>query len=102
MIRTRKAPAARREEILAAALVLAESVGYRTMTRAQVAESAGVCRSLVRHYFGSLEGLRGAVLQAAIDRGSLRVVGQAVALGDPLTSGLSAGLRAEALAALAG
>lgn len=102
MSRTRKAPAVRREEILAAALALAESVGYRSMTRSQVAEAAGVCTSLVRHYFGSLEGLRGAVLGEAIERGRLVVVGQGVAMGDPLTSNLSAGLRAEALGALAG
>lgn len=62
--RRRLAPDDRRQEILDAARRLFAERPYRSVTTAEIAEAAGVARSLVHHYFG---GIRGVFLAAAAD-----------------------------------
>jgi AcrR family transcriptional regulator len=62
--RRRLAPDDRRQEILDAARPLFAQRPYLSVTTAEVAEAAGVARSLVHHYFG---GIRGVFLAVAAD-----------------------------------
>ena len=76
MKRTRMEPAERRKLVLDAALDLAETGNYLTMTRNQVAEAAGISGSHIHHLFGSTGGMRAAVLNEAILQENLAVIGQ--------------------------
>jgi AcrR family transcriptional regulator len=60
----RLAPDDRRQEIVEAARRLFAMRPYRSVSTAEIAEQAGVARSLVHHYFG---GIRGVFLAVAGD-----------------------------------
>jgi len=60
--RRRLPPEARREEILLAARKLFSERPYTSVSTADVAEAAGVARSLVHHYFGGIRELMLAVI----------------------------------------
>jgi AcrR family transcriptional regulator len=62
--RRRLAPDDRRQEILGVARVLFAQRPFRTVSTAEIAEAAGVARSLVHHYFG---GIRGVFLAVAAE-----------------------------------
>ena len=55
--RTRLAPAARREEILATAARLFAERGFEAVSASEVAREAGVTPGLLNHYFGGKAGL---------------------------------------------
>src|SRR6478672_10910450 len=75
----RLSPEARRSQIVDAARTLFAGRPYGTVTTADVADAAGVARSLVHHYF---EGIRGVFLAAALDVvGANRETWLAVTLG---------------------
>lgn len=98
---TRKAPAARKEQILAVALVLAEADGYQRITRDGIAAAAGLSGPTVQYHFGTMAQLRRDLMRYAIRQNSLRVIGQGVACGDAQAGKLNEELRAAALAELA-
>lgn len=98
---TRKAPAVRKEQILAVALVLAEADGYQRVTRDEIAHAAGLSGPTVQYHFGTMAQLRRDLMRYAIRRNSLRVIGQGVASGDAQTAKLSEEVRLAALAELA-
>ncbi len=56
-VRTRKAPAERSAEILAAATLLAREQGLSALTLRAVAERAGVASGLIAHYQPSMDDL---------------------------------------------
>ena len=62
--RRRLAPDARRRDIVLAARALFAERPYAEVTTADVAQAAGVARSLVHHYFG---GIRGVFLAVVAD-----------------------------------
>ena len=97
MKRTRMEPAERRKLVLDAALDLAESGNYLTMTRNEVGEAAGISGSHIHHLFGSTGGLRNAVLAEAIERDRLAVVAQGIIAKDPIATTAAIGLRKRAL-----
>lgn len=79
----RLGPDVRREQIVAAALDVAEDVGYTQMTREQIGVRAGVTGTLVAHYMGTMPNLRRAVMRAAVAQGRAAVVAQGLAARDP-------------------
>jgi len=81
--KTRVNPELRRALILSLALEHAERVGWNTITRGGVAIAANVSAGTVTHYFGTIDGLRDAVLCEAITRGRPRVVAQALSVSHP-------------------
>lgn len=74
-------PAARKDDILAAALPLAEVKGYENLTRNEVAQAAGVSGPTVMYHFGTVGALKAAIVRYAVEKESLRVVAQAVIAG---------------------
>lgn len=92
--------AARDEQILTAALALAETGNYRDLTRAAVAAAADVSPGTVSNWAGDMDGLRGMVMAAAVTRHVLAVVAQGLAVRDPIALAAPDGLKADALATL--
>lgn len=76
----RLSPGERKTEILAQAYGQALEEGLHTVTRASVANALGVSDGLISRYFGTVLGLRDAVLaRAVIDKG-LDIVADAIEL----------------------
>lgn len=84
MASKRMAPAERTEQILQAAIRVAEVKGYSKINRLQVVEElkGEVTDGLVSRYFGQRAQLREAVRKAGLARGNLTIIAQALALGD--------------------
>jgi AcrR family transcriptional regulator len=74
-------PEARREQILAAALKIANDTGYSSLTRDAVAQSAGVATGQVNHIFNTMTQLRRAVMRAAVHRELRPIIAQGLAEG---------------------
>lgn len=88
--------------ILAAALELAAAGNYRDLTRAAVAQAAGVSPGTVSNYAGDMDGLRAKVMVEAVRSGAwLGVVAQGLAARDPIALAAPEAVRTAALATLA-
>lgn len=70
------------------------------MTLDEIAEGIGVKRPTLIHYFGSMQGLRDAVVLAAVEFRDLGVIAQALASNDPLADDIDAELRERAALSL--
>lgn len=81
-LRTRLKPEVRREQILAAALHIASTTGFNSLTRDGVAEQAGVATGQVNHIFNTMNQLRRAVMRAAVHREIKPIIAQGLAAGD--------------------
>lgn len=91
----------RNRAVLDAALRLAGQRGYRNITRQQVADEAQVAVGSVNNAFGTMDGLRDAVMAAAVERSLPAIVAQGLADRHPAALNASAELRGAALASLA-
>lgn len=98
MKQTRMKTAARKEDILAAALQLAEEGGYLTVTRNDIAAAAQVSGPTLHYHFGTMAQLRRDLMRYAIRVGSSRVIAQGVVAGDPQAMKLDEATRKAALA----
>lgn len=90
----------RKTRILAAALPVAVSLGYKNVTRSVVAKAAEVAENTIQHHFGSIPKLKEAILAYAIEKRNLEVIAQAVVARDPAVSDLPDRLKARALATM--
>lgn len=79
----RLTPAARKADLLDAALVVAMREGYDRMTRESIAAHAKASPGLVSHHLGTMPQLRRAVMRAAVVRGVAEIVARGLALKDP-------------------
>ena len=92
----RKDPAVRRQEILAAAVELAEESGYLSLTHPKVAGRVEVSPSLVRKYYVDKSKLREAVMVEAVRLEVVEIVLQGLAAKDPIAHDAPATLKAAA------
>lgn len=72
------------DRILSAAARLATAVGYRHLTRRDVAANAGVWPATISQRWGTMPEFRAAVLRHAVARGMLAVIAQGLAARDPI------------------
>lgn len=93
MTRRRADPAIRRQEILDAAIKIAKVYGYLYMRRNDVAEEARASTGLISHYFVSMDGLKTAVLEAALEKEIVPILAQALSMGDITTQSLTPALK---------
>lgn len=95
MAKTRMAPEDRKEQLLCAAIKIAEQVGYNKINRLMIVKELGgeVTDGLVNRYFGQRHSLRMAVLYAGIERENLTILAQGLALGDTYARKAPAALR---------
>lgn len=85
--------ARRRAELLAAALPLAAQHGYDRISRAMVAEAAGVAPTLINFYFRHMSVFRSELIAWAIRHSQVDVVAQAMLAGHPAAATVPAALR---------
>jgi DNA-binding transcriptional regulator YbjK len=67
-------PTIRRNEILQAALSVAERVGCKQLTRIQVAQKARCAESLISSYFGTMTQFRRTIMRAAVKTKNLKII----------------------------
>jgi AcrR family transcriptional regulator len=91
--RRRLAPDARRRAIVHAARTLFAERSYGDVTTADVAQAAGVARSLVHHYFGGIRGVFLAVVgDGAVALADVRTAGPETPLDERLARNVAAAL----------
>lgn len=73
---------AKKEDILAAALPLAEANGYTKVTRDQIGQAAGCGGTVLHYHFGTMAAFRRELMRYAVARGSYAVIAQGLAAGD--------------------
>ncbi len=86
-------------KILKAALALAESKGLRNATREEIAKRAGVGDRVVSYHFGTIPQLwEEVVLHAcAAPEQHLKIIAQALVLGDPRAKMLDSSIKSLAM-----
>lgn len=77
----RLSPGERKDEILDTAFAQAQANGLGNVTRASVANALGISDGLISRYFGTVLGLRDAVLAKAVVEVDAEVVADALELG---------------------
>jgi len=93
---SRANPVLRKASILASAIALACEWDYRTITRDDVAERAGVSPTLVTRYFETMDVLRAEIMEAAIRKDIPQLVAQGLAVGDSIAATASQALKRRA------
>ncbi len=91
----------RNRTVLEAAIGLAEQHGMQAVTRPRVARESGLALGTVSNAFGSMDGLRDAVMAAAVDREILPVIAQGLAERYPAAVNAHPDLKSRALAKIA-
>lgn len=91
----------RNRAVLDAAIAMAGERGFAAITRDGVAERAGVAAGSVNNAYGNMDGLRDAVMAAAVERELVDIVGQGLAAGHTAARAAPEDLKARALAKLA-
>lgn len=92
--------AARRDDILSAAVRLSATKGYLHVTRDDIALAAGCSPALVSNCLGTMVQLRRAIMGAAIANEVLPVIAQGLAAKDKRAQKVSVELQKHALATL--
>lgn len=88
-------------QILAAALQVAQRVGYNALTREDVAQHAGIPKSLVSYHVGTMDQFRRDIIREALRIECLPVIAQGLALKDPRCRKAPKELKTRALKSLA-
>jgi AcrR family transcriptional regulator len=96
----RKDPILRREEILITAIMLACRIGYKSITREQVAKVAGTSCALVTRYFTTMEHLKKMVVKTSVDREFFPVIAQAINVSELSVNSLKPKLKAKVMSFL--
>jgi AcrR family transcriptional regulator len=97
----RLAPDVRSGQILDAAVKLARRVGWRKLTRDNIAKAANVSTGLVSNYFGSMDNMRDEVMKVAVRDSILPVIAQGVADRNKVAMRAPAAVRQKAVANMA-
>ncbi len=86
----------RRRRLLLAAAQEAVETGFHAMLRRAIAKRAGVANGTINHEFGTMAGLRDALIMDAIENRNLPVLAQGLACGHPRAKEAPEHLRMEA------
>lgn len=99
----RMTPADRKQQILAAAVKLAEKDGFQTVTGDKVAAELNISKQLVFSYFGNMKKLRNAIVRAAVVAKPpvLAIVAQGLAAGNSEAKRAPEDVRKKAIALMA-
>ena len=101
---------ARRDQILSAAIIIAEKDGYEAITRDTVAIVAGCANGQVNRVFNTMNQLRRAVIRHAVqklksnprDKTMLQIVGKGIASNESAALTAPKGIKQAALNSLMG
>lgn len=89
-----------KEHILDTAYKMAQRDGFAAITRDGVAAEAGVAMGSVNHHYGTMQVLRDAVMQRAVEEEQLELIAQGIAMGDNVAKTATLALRKRALTTL--
>lgn len=89
-----------KEHILDTAYKMAQRDGFAAITRDGVAAEAGVAMGSVNHHYGTMQVLRDAVMQRAVEEEQLELIAQGIAMGDNVAKSAPLELRQRALTTL--
>lgn len=81
MTRIRLQPDDRKQQLMEAALVLANKYGIKALTRVAIAAETGTTDGLVNRYFGNRAKMRAEVIAEAVKRKHVRTVAWALTQG---------------------
>ena len=73
----------RKEEILLAAIPVAERKGYTNVTRDDIAEAVGISGPGILYHFKTMRQFRSSLMRYAVKNQTLRVIAQGLVLRDP-------------------
>ncbi len=90
----------RRRKLIAAGVAEAAAVGFLNMKRNAIAARAGLANGSINHEFGSMDGMREAIMREAVAGGHVGIVAQGLACGHPIAKEAPEGVRAEAVRTL--
>lgn len=93
----RKKSEVRKEDILAKALKLAETKGYRDVTREEITTAAGVSGPVVNYHFGTMTQFQRDLMRYAVRHENLAVIAQGLCARDPQARKASEELRRRAV-----
>ena len=91
----------RNSAVLEAAVTIARDSGFASLTRDGIAEEAGVGAGSVNNAYGTMDGLKKAVMAACVEREHLSVIAWGIANGYEAAKAAPEELRKRALASLA-
>lgn len=97
--KSRLNPNLRADHIILSGLSLAEQIGFSNLTRDKVAEAAGVTGGLVGTYF-PFSDLKHKVMLEAVERRSVKVLAEGMALDHPAALDIPNDLKSEVIAYL--
>ena len=83
--------------ILRSAVRLAESEGFTNITRDGVATAARVACGLINYHFKTMDDLRDAIIQYAVDESILTLIAQGIVYGHPIAVNAPDGIKLKAL-----
>jgi len=75
--RIRRHPDESRARILDEAIKQAEKVGYKHISRSEIARNLGISRSLINTYFGTAKAFERLIVKEAVARKNTRIIAQA-------------------------
>lgn len=96
----RKKPSARKDELLEAGLMVAQTKGFQKVTRDDIAAVVGVTGAAVQYHFSTMGSLRTALVRRAVKTENYVVIAQAIVATHPSVSKASRELREAALNSL--
>ena len=73
--------ARRKEQVLMVAVEVSKTVGYKNVTREQIADKAGISKGLITNYY-SMDQLRVAIMKYAVKNSIAEIVSQGIANQD--------------------
>lgn len=101
--KTRTNSTLRKEQLISSALDCFEKTDkpFMKVTRADIAEEAGVSEPLITHHLGTMVDLRRDIIRHAIKQERLKIIAQGLAAGDPHARKAPQELKDRAVALLA-
>lgn len=90
-------PEARKDEIITAALALAERSHYTRVTREAIAAAISIKGPAIQYHFGTMGQLRRELMRAAVKQGNLIVIAQGLTSGDEQAKKADPVVRQEAI-----
>lgn len=87
----------RYKQLLNVAVNVAESDGFMGLTHGKVAIRAGVVKGTVFHHFKTIDALRDAVMEVAIDDGMKPIIAAGITMGNAVAISAPENVKREAL-----
>jgi AcrR family transcriptional regulator len=86
------------EDIIIAAIKMAEDVGYENVRRERLGRELGLSPSLVNKYYRTMDQFKRAIMRRAVKEGNATIVMQGLVARDPHARKASDELKAAAIA----